>query len=143
MSIQKTPMCRSKTSSCVHSKTSSCVPAPRAHVETHVCVVRHTRGRFECAHGSIFSVSHHTTPHTHHTTHRKTQHNTTQKDTPQDTTTKRPQHHTETERQRKKTKEDKASISLSVMRFDVGEDPNPCGKRLLLTGWLSIGVDVN
>ena len=37
----------------------------------------------------------------------------------------------------------KASISLSVMRFDVGEDPNPCGKRLLLTGWPSIGVDVN
>ena len=37
----------------------------------------------------------------------------------------------------------KASISLSVMRFDVGEDPNLSGKRLLLTIWPSVDVDVN
>ena len=33
------------------SKTSPCVPAPRAHVETHVRVVPHTRGRVEWTHG--------------------------------------------------------------------------------------------
>ena len=82
-------------------KTSPCVPAPRAHISTHVRVVpvytgtfwTDTRRRVEWTHG-IFqrATSHHTTHRTH-------------------TTATRPQQHTETEtcrdrereRQRKKT----------------------------------------
>ena len=42
----KNPVCRFKTPRCVHSKTSPCMPAPRAHVETHVRVVRVHTGTF-------------------------------------------------------------------------------------------------
>ena len=49
------PVCMYKTPSVCRFKTSPCVPAPRAHVETHVCAwCRHTRGRFECTHGDVF-----------------------------------------------------------------------------------------
>ena len=67
-SIQNVPVCT--------FKTSPCVPAPRAHVETHVRVGL-ARGRFACTHGGVlnphtvfsrfFSVPQHTHTHTKHT----------------------------------------------------------------------------
>ena len=52
------------------SKTSPCMPAPSAHVFQHVRVVPAHTGTFECTHGDVLIVSHHTTPHTqHNTTH--------------------------------------------------------------------------
>ena len=100
---------------CVHSKrpvcrfkTSPCVPAPRAHVEAHVRC-RHTRARFECAHGGVFESTHgffftffqcaaiHTTTHT--TQHHNMQHHT-ERDRDRD-------RQTEKERQDKTRKEKK------------------------------------
>ena len=37
------------------SKTSPCIPAPRAHVETHVRVVPVHTGRFERTHGHVLN----------------------------------------------------------------------------------------
>ena len=90
-------------------KKSPCVPAPRAHVSTHVRVVpvhkvtfwTYTRRRVEWTHGVFQRVTHDTPHRTHTPHHTTTEHNTTT----------RPQHHTETgtetdrqtDRQTKKT----------------------------------------
>ncbi len=88
VSIQNVPVCT--------FKTSPCVPAPRAHVETHVRVMPATRGRFGWTYG-VFTVPHtnHTTHHTAHTPQHKTWHNTST----------RPQHHMERERETERDRE--------------------------------------
>ncbi len=91
VSIQNVPVCT--------FKTSPCVPAPRAHVETHVRVMPATRGRFGRTYG-VFTVPHntnHTTHHTAHTPQHKTRHNTST----------RPQHHMEIERDRDRERQRK------------------------------------
>ena len=102
-------------------KTSPCVPAPRAHVVTHVRVVpgftrtfwTDTRGLVEWTHGN-FSARH-TTAHT-------TTQDTTQHDTPKHTTATRQQQHTETEtcrdreRERETEKEDREDKTTEERR---------------------------
>ena len=86
-SVQKTSVCR--------FKTSPCVPAPRAHVVTHVRRGAGTHGDVLNLHTKVFFCV--PSRATHHTTHNTTQHHTTRHNTTRHHNT---QHHTETETER-------------------------------------------
>ena len=91
-------VCMYKTPSVCRFKTSLCVPAPRAHVSTHVRVVLVHTGRFEHTHGDVWS-GHTGFSACHHTPHTTTTNNTTTTTTHTQHNT---QHHTETERDRER-----------------------------------------
>ena len=134
-------------------KSSPCVPAPRAHVETHVRVVcRRTRGRFERTHGDVFEPTHgffhifsacriththehtHTHTHTHQTRHDHQQHhdhNDTHHTTPQHTTPHgdRDRERDRERRQKKKTREDETEKMREERQDTTREEKMKEGER--------------
>ena len=123
--MKNTPVCPLNTSLCVRSKrpvytgtTRKCWSTCARGAGTHGDVLNENTGRFESKH-NVFSVPHHTTPHTHHNTRHNTQ------DT---TTTNTPQQHTETEterdteKERRKTREDERRKTREDERRETRED---------------------
>ena len=104
VSVQKTSVCR--------FKTSPCVPAPRPHVVTHAGVVPVHTEAFLNVHTGTPHTPHHTTTHTTpHTPHNTTTHTTPrqrQRDTETETERNRErQRETERDRKRDETRQEK------------------------------------
>ena len=100
-------VCPSQKTSVCRFKTSSCVPAPRAHVVTHVRVVAVHTGTFWVYTRRFFlrAKPRHTPNHTHNTTQHNTQHTTQHTHHAHTTQHHNTQHHTQTEGHREKQTE--------------------------------------